>query len=105
MVTDFLAQVDTGGHGGSTAHLVVLQVLRWTHFFFGIAWIGHLYYFNFVAGNPEKAPDPAMKKGVVPNLRRPAIWGFRWGAMLTFLRGVTYLRYEEVVANQTGMSR
>src|SRR5689334_14973871 len=85
-------------------HATVLQVLRWTHFFFGIAWIGHLYYFNFVAGNAEKALDGAMKKVVVPNFRGRAIWWFRWGAMVTFLSGLLYLLYQEFVANKTGFA-
>ncbi len=32
-------------------------VLRWIHVFFGILWIGLLYYFNFVAG-AEDAGNP-----------------------------------------------
>jgi uncharacterized membrane protein len=82
-----------------TAHLVVLQVLRWAHFFFGIAWIGHLYYFNFVAGISEKALDGPQKKIVVPNFRGRAIWWFRWGAMLTFLTGLAYILYQEFVSS------
>jgi uncharacterized membrane protein len=97
MHADFLAQVSTGS-SGSGLHDVVLQILRWAHFFFGIAWIGHLYYFNFVQGAAEKALDGPMKKIVVPNFRGRAIWWFRWGAMLTFLTGITYLIYQQFVA-------
>jgi uncharacterized membrane protein len=97
MQLDFLAQVSTGSTG-STGHLIVLQVLRWAHFFFGIAWIGHLYYFNFVAGISEKALDGPQKKIVVPNFRGRAIWWFRWGAMLTFITGLSYILYEEIIA-------
>ena len=79
---------------------VVLQLLRWTHFFFGIAWIGHLYYFNFVQAHAEKALDAAMKKIVVPNFRGRAFWWFRWGAMITFLSGLLYITYEEFVATR-----
>jgi len=98
MMTHFLAQVDAGNQGGTTLHLVILQVLRWAHFFFGIAWIGHLYYFNFVQAHAEKALDGPMKKLVVPNFRGRAIWWFRWGAMLTFLTGLTYILYQEFIA-------
>src|SRR5437763_1257522 len=55
MHLDFLAQVSTGSTGASTVHQLVLQVLRWAHFLFGIAWIGHLYYFTFVQGHAETA--------------------------------------------------
>ncbi|HUR38745.1 MAG TPA: urate hydroxylase PuuD [Planctomycetota bacterium] len=104
MVNDLLAQVDTGHQGMLTAHQVVLQVLRWLHFFFGIAWLGHLYYFNFVQVNAEKALDAAQKKVVVPNFRGRAMWWFRWGAMLTFLTGLTYILYQEFVASDRKFS-
>src|SRR5579863_5897278 len=104
MQLDLLAQVSTGSPGSSTAHLVVLQVLRWAHFFFGIAWIGHLYYFNFVAGLSEKALSGDQKKIVVPNFRGRAIWWFRWGAMLTFVTGLTYILYQELVATSNNFS-
>jgi uncharacterized membrane protein len=83
-----------------TVNTIVLQVLRWAHFFFGIAWIGHLYYFNFVQAHAEKALDGAQKKIVVPNFRGRAIWWFRWGAMITFLTGLAYILYQETVATQ-----
>jgi uncharacterized membrane protein len=86
------------------AHALVLQVLRWAHFFFGIAWIGHLYYFNFVQAHAEKALAADQKKIVVPNFRGRAIWWFRWGAMVTFLTGLVYLLYQEFVAKGTGFA-
>jgi uncharacterized membrane protein len=96
---DHLAQVVQGG-SSSLVHDLVMQVLRWAHFFFGIAWIGHLYYFNFVQGPAEKALGADHKKIVVPNFRGRAIWWFRWGAMITFLSGLTYILYEQFVATQ-----
>lgn len=104
MHLDLLSQVTTGDSGSNTVHMVILQLLRWTHFFFGIAWIGHLYYFNFVAGHSEKALDGPMKKVVVPNFRGRAIWWFRMGAMLTFLSGLAYILYEEFIAKRTNFS-
>jgi uncharacterized membrane protein len=103
MQLDLLAQVSTGS-SGSTLHAVVLQILRWAHFFFGIAWIGHLYYFNFVAGLSEKALDGPQKKIVVPNFRGRAIWWFRMGAMVTFLTGLAYILYQEFVATSNHFS-
>jgi uncharacterized membrane protein len=81
----------------NTFHAIVLQLLRWTHFFFGVAWIGHLYYFNFVQGLSEKALTPEQKKVVIPNYRGRAFWWFRWGAMVTMLSGVIYILYEQFV--------
>ena len=82
----------------NTIHSIVLQVLRWAHFFFGIAWIGHLYYFNFVQGHAEKALAADQKKIVVPNFRGRAMWWFRMGAMVTLLTGLAYILYEQLIA-------
>ncbi len=67
-------------------------LLRWIHFLAGIAWIGVLYYFNFIQtpffgsdlGGQARSP---MIRGLVPN----ALWWFRWGAMFTFLSGLLIL--------------
>ena len=69
----------------------LLMILRWVHFFFGIVWIGHLYYFNFTQGPFMGETDPATKSGVTQKLLPRALWWFRWGAMFTFLSGWAYL--------------
>ena len=61
--------------------------LRWLHVFFGIIWIGHLYFFNFVNVPFQGTLDDATKKLVNPKLILRALWWFRWGAMITFLSG------------------
>ena len=70
---------------------LILFTLRWFHFIFGIIWIGHLYFFNFVNGPFAKTMDANTKKLVVPQLMPRALWWFRWGAMITFLSGWTYI--------------
>ena len=63
-------------------------VLRWVHVFFGILWIGLLYYFNFVAA--RKTPEipaelrPALTKYITPE----ALFWFRWAALGTVLAGI-----------------
>ena len=48
-------------------------VFRWLHVFFGILWIGLLYYFNFV--QIRKMPDiPAELKPAVSSTSRPKPW-------------------------------
>lgn len=69
----------------------IMFVLRWLHFFFGIMWIGHLYYFNFTQGSFMAEADAATKSGVVTKLVPRALWWFRWGAMWTFATGLVYL--------------
>ncbi len=68
-----------------------LFALRWIHFIFGITWIGHLYFFNFVNGPFAKTMDAETKKKVVPQLMPRALWWFRWGAMITVISGWLYI--------------
>lgn len=70
-----------------------LYFLRWFHYFFGITWIGLLFYFNFVQ-TPfmgEATTDAATKSGLTRGLVPRALWWFRWAAMFTFLTGLTIL--------------
>jgi uncharacterized membrane protein len=69
----------------SNLHLIV----RWLHVIAGITWIGHLYFFNFVNVPLQGSLDDATKKAVNPQLMPRALWWFRWGAMITFLAGLT----------------
>lgn len=69
----------------------VVMILRWIHFFAGVAWIGHLYYFNFVQGAFLAEVDAPVKNVALAKLAPKALWWFRWGAMGTFLSGVAML--------------
>src|SRR5213592_4701779 len=62
-------------------------VLRWIHVVAGIAWIGHLYFFNFVNSQLAKTYDADSKKKVVPELMPRALYFFRWGAAYTWVTG------------------
>ena len=64
---------------------------RSLHVLFGIAWIGLLYYFNFVQGEYVKVADPDAKADVFKKLAPNALWWFRWAALFTFLTGVILL--------------
>src|SRR5258707_3862187 len=68
------------------AHVLV----RWLHLVAGITWIGLLYFFNLVNVPLQKKLDPDTKKKVNPVLLLPALWFFRWGAVVTVLAGLTY---------------
>ena len=68
-------------------------LFRWGHVVFGIAWIGLLYYFNFVQGGYMAAASSAAKVDAFTKLVPSALWWFRWAAMLTFLTGVALLYY------------
>ena len=63
-------------------------VIRWIHVWFGLLWIGLLYYFNFVQiPSMPKIPDehkPAIGKVIAP----AALFYFRWAAAATVLFGI-----------------
>jgi uncharacterized membrane protein len=63
-------------------------VLRWLHVFFGITWIGLLYYFNFVQIPTMPAVPAELKPGVSKYIAPKALFYFRWGAAFTVLTGL-----------------
>jgi uncharacterized membrane protein len=66
-------------------------IFRWFHLLGGVAWIGLLWYFNFVQGEYFKEADATAKSDAIRKLVPRALWWFRWGAMLTFVSGVALL--------------
>jgi uncharacterized membrane protein len=66
-----------------------VSVLSWLHLFFGVMWIGLLYYFNFVQ-IPTMPTIPAeLKPGVSKYIAPKALFFFRWGAAFTVLTGLS----------------
>jgi len=65
---------------------------RWGHAMFGVAWVGLLYYFNFVQGPYFAEATAEAKADATKKLAPRALWWFRWGAMGTLLTGL-YLLY------------
>ena len=69
-----------------------LDVLaRWLHVLVGIAWIGLLYFFNFVQTPSFAELSPAARNEAFDKLTWRALWWFRWAAMATFLFGLVLL--------------
>jgi len=71
------------------------SLIVWLHVFFGVIWIGLLYYFNFVqipamatAAADSDGPGPAAIGKYVAPL---ALLWFRWAALLTWLTGAATL--------------
>jgi uncharacterized membrane protein len=77
-------------------------ILQWLHVFFGITWIGLLYYFNFVQ-IPTMPTIPAeLKPGVSKYIAPSALFYFRWGAVFTLLTGLLLAwSYGELVEGLT----
>jgi len=66
----------------------LMFLLRWLHFLAGIAWIGMLYYFNFVQTPFFASAEAPVRTGMIAGgLVGRALWWFRWGAMVTFGTG------------------
>ena len=73
----------------------MVGIVVWLHVVAGVVWIGLLYYFNFVqmpavaaaASDKEGPGAAAINRYVAP---RALLW-FRWGAVVTWLTGVTLL--------------
>jgi uncharacterized membrane protein len=66
-------------------------LFRWIHLLGGVAWIGLLWYFNFVQGEYFKQAEAASKSDAIRKLVPRALWWFRWGAMVTLLSGLALL--------------
>jgi uncharacterized membrane protein len=65
-----------------------LFLFRYIHVFFGILWIGLLYYFNFVQ-IPSMPKIPDEQKPAIGNVIAPAaLFFFRWAAAATVLFGL-----------------
>src|SRR4029078_7836875 len=88
---------DSGYANSVGAGNLWLGLFQWLHVFFGITWIGLLYYFNFVQ-TPTMPKVPAeLKPGVSKYIAPSALFYFRWGAAFTVLTGLilAYLYGEE----------
>ena len=67
---------------------LVNGVLQWLHVFFGITWIGLLYYFNFVQTPTMPTIPSELKPGISKYIAPKALFYFRWGAAFTVLTGL-----------------
>ena len=77
------------GYGGDTlAQNHYNAIARWLHLFFGVLWIGLLYYLNFVqVPTMPSIPDeqkPAIGGHIAPNV----LFYFRWAALFTVVTGL-----------------
>ena len=71
-----------------SASVDINSITRWLHLFFGVLWIGLLYYLNFVqVPTMPSIPDdqkPAISKHIAPKV----LFFFRWAALLTVVTGL-----------------
>jgi uncharacterized membrane protein len=76
----------TGPHGTDASYWQA--VFRWLHVFFGILWIGLLYYFNFVQIRVMPAIPAELKPAVSKYIAPEALFWFRWSALITVIMGL-----------------
>jgi len=66
--------------------------VRWLHVLAGTAWVGLLYYFNFVqAVALPKAKADGTAAGIITHIAPRALLWFRWAAVVTWVTGAVYL--------------
>ncbi|HSS11747.1 MAG TPA: urate hydroxylase PuuD [Acidimicrobiales bacterium] len=68
---------------------------RWVHLLAGIAWIGLLYYFNFVQTPSFAQFDAGARTEAQRKLLPRALWWFRMAAALTFVTGILILGFQD----------
>jgi uncharacterized membrane protein len=66
-------------------------VFRWWHVVFGVAWIGLLYYFNFVQVPSFPTMEAPHRNGAIDKLVPRALWYFRYAAAATAATGIVML--------------
>ncbi len=88
-----IAILDLGEPGlMSDANNIYLGFMRWFHAVAGIAWIGLLYYFNFVQVPALKdAAEDGTAGGITKHVAPLALLWFRWAALATWLAGAALL--------------
>jgi uncharacterized membrane protein len=90
IVSVLLALVMIAGyhmHAGGGV-LFLEAVFRFMHVFFGILWIGLLYYFNFVQIRVMPQIPAELKPAVSKYIAPEALFWFRWAALATWVMGV-----------------
>ena len=63
-------------------------IFRLLHVWFGILWIGLLYYFNFVQIRVMPQIPAELKPAVSKYIAPEALFWFRWAALATWVMGV-----------------
>ena len=88
-----IAILDSGEPGlMSDANNIYLGFMRWFHAIAGIAWIGLLYYFNFVQVPALKdAAADGTAGGITKHVAPLSLLWFRWAALATWLAGAALL--------------
>ena len=88
LVLAIILIVSFTGWTGDNAEAVANAVLRWMHLFFGVVWIGLLYYLNFVQVPTMPKVPAELKKGVTGYIAPQVLFFFRYGAQALTFQGI-----------------
>ena len=88
LVLAIILIVSFTGWTGDNAEAIANAVMRWLHLFFGVVWIGLLYYLNFVQVPTMPKVPAELKKGVTGYIAPSVLFFFRYGALFTVLTGL-----------------
>ena len=78
--------LDAGNFAGATA--CIKSTFIWLHVFFGILWIGLLYYLNFVQVPTMPAIPAEQKPAIIGHIAPRVFYYFRYAALLTVITGL-----------------
>ena len=78
--------LDAGNFAGATA--CIKSTFIWLHVFFGILWIGLLYYLNFVQVPTMPAIPAEQKPAITGHIAPKVLFYFRYGALFTVITGL-----------------
>src|SRR5438046_6733338 len=70
-------------------------LLRWSHVFVGMTWIGLLYFFNFVQVPASAEMEASASSNAIDKLTSRAMWWFRWAAAATLVSGILLIIFQE----------
>lgn len=88
LVLALLVMLGLDGESFSSTAESIKWIFIWLHVFFGILWIGLLYYLNFVQV-PTMPKIPAEQKGAITGFIAPRVFFFfRYAALLTVITGL-----------------
>jgi uncharacterized membrane protein len=73
---------------GPDAKELTSDVFHWLHVFFGVLWIGLLYYLNFVQVPTMPKIPTELKPAVTGHIAPRVFFFFRWAALITVLTGL-----------------
>ena len=88
LLVGLVLAVVTMMHFAGSAPVGTGTVFRWLHVFFGILWIGLLYYLNFVQVPTMPSVPAELKKGVTGYIAPKVFFFFRYAALLTVVTGL-----------------